>query len=75
VSTPLTALALVCGALAGCAPQPRSQSYFEDHPATAADVVASCRVGTVRGKECENALAADKQRRDRGRNTLYRERM
>lgn len=43
--------------LAGCQAEPRSASFFETHPNEARRVVAACRAGSHRGRECENAQA------------------
>lgn len=47
-------MALVCG-LGGCAPQPRSASYFQTHTDRATQVVRACAAGTARGEECVTA--------------------
>ena len=47
--------AVLC--LAGCQAEPRSASYFEDHPEEAQRVVAACKEGAHRGSECDNARA------------------
>jgi uncharacterized lipoprotein YmbA len=43
--------------LAGCAPEPRSASYFKAHHQEAAKVAAACQVGRSQGAECLNAEA------------------
>ena len=43
--------------LAGCQAAPRSASYFETHPEEAERVVAACKQGKHRGRECETAQA------------------
>lgn len=50
-------LLILAGALAACAPEPRSRSYFIAHEAEAARVVAACKSGAARGGECDNAEA------------------
>ena len=54
MNVPLVLIAVACG-LAGCAPQPRSASYFQDHTDQATQVVNACAAGTVRGEECVTA--------------------
>jgi hypothetical protein len=49
---------LVCAAVAGCAAQPRSASYFAAHLDEARVVVTDCRTGARRGAECDTAQAA-----------------
>lgn len=52
--------------LSGCSGEPRSASYFTEHPQEAAKVLADCREGAHRGQECQNAeLAAANAERDR----------
>jgi hypothetical protein len=48
---------LVMASLVGCAPEPRSASYFVAHRAEAARVVSACKTGATRGAECQNAEA------------------
>lgn len=49
-----------------CSAEPRSASYFNEHPEEAAQVQSDCRKGIHRGQECENAeLAMSKTERDR----------
>jgi hypothetical protein len=43
--------------LPGCAPQPRSASYFQAHASEAAGVLRACAAGATRGAECLNAQA------------------
>jgi hypothetical protein len=43
--------------VAACSPQPRGASFFAAHPDAAKAVVAGCRSGAHRGRECENAEA------------------
>lgn len=52
--------------LAACGGEPRSTSYFSEHPQEAAKVLSDCRQGAHRGEECQNAeLAAANAERDR----------
>jgi hypothetical protein len=66
----LTFLAL--GGLAACSPQPRSPSYFEAHPADAAQVIADCKTGAARGAECTNALTGATAAANKARLETYR---
>ncbi len=43
--------------LTGCQAEPRSASFFEANPDEAQRVVAACKSGAHRGRECENAQA------------------
>jgi hypothetical protein len=43
--------------LTGCQAEPRSASFFEAHPDEARLVVAACKQGAHRGRECDNAQA------------------
>ena len=58
---------VVASLLAGCQPQARDAEHFKVHQAEAARVVANCRAGRHRGRECETAqagvAAADAERR------------
>jgi hypothetical protein len=52
--------------LSACSGEPRSTSYFAEHPQETAKVIAGCRDGSHRGQECQNAeLAAANAERDR----------
>lgn len=51
---PLVALS----GLAACSREPRSAAYFEAHVEEAIGVVARCRNGDHRGRECDHAEAA-----------------
>lgn len=63
-ATITAAIALATAALLGCSAEPRSASYFEEHPQETAQVVADCKDGSHRGEECNNAdFAAAKARR------------
>jgi hypothetical protein len=62
----------LCLAATACAPQPRSESFFEAHPDQAARVVAACATGVHRGQECETASAALARVRDDERMKFYR---
>jgi len=64
---------LVMAALAACAPQPRSASYFAGHLAEAKRVLAACREGRVRGAECQNAEAGPLAAADAARLKMYRQ--
>lgn len=58
------ALLFATTALVACSAEPRSASYFEEHPEETARVVTDCKAGSHRGEECNNAeLAAAKSRR------------
>lgn len=58
------ATVLATAALLGCSAEPRSASYFEEHPQETVKVVANCKDGSHRGEECNNAeFAAAKARR------------
>ena len=58
--------------LAACAPQPRSESYFEAHPEAATQVLSDCVQGSHRGAECDAARAADARRKADLRMQAYR---
>lgn len=51
-------LASALAVLAACSQEPRSVAYFEAHLEDAIRVVARCRNGDHRGRECDNAEAA-----------------
>lgn len=48
---------MTLAALAACSSEPRSTAYFEAHPEEAARIVADCKTGAHRGRECVNARA------------------
>jgi hypothetical protein len=50
-------LGLAALAVASCAREPRSPSYFQGHPDAAKAVVSACQTGATRGQECLNAQA------------------
>lgn len=49
---------LLLVALSTCSPEPRSAAYFEAHLEEAIRVVARCRNGDHRARECDHAAAA-----------------
>jgi len=63
---------LVLGGLAACSAQPRSASYFQAHPAEAAQVIADCKTGAARGAECANAPSGAAAAANAERLKLYR---
>jgi len=58
--------------LAACTPQPRSESYFEAHPAETARVSNACVSGERRGAECNAARAAEARFKANARLQAYR---
>jgi hypothetical protein len=44
--------------LVSCVPAPRAVAYFKLHADEAAHVVAACKAGSARGRECDNAQLA-----------------
>lgn len=67
------ALLIIVLALAGCQPAPRSVSYFETHSDEAARIVAACRTGAHRGRECESAQAGLAASQAKARQALFRQ--
>jgi hypothetical protein len=63
------AVALVAS---GCQAPPRSASYFEAHPEEMAVILADCTRGAQRGRECDNARAADGALKAKARQALFR---
>ena len=43
--------------VAACSPEPRSAAYFEAHREEAARILADCKTGAHRDRECVNAQA------------------
>jgi len=66
------ALVALATAVSACQAQPRSVSYFEEHPDEAARVVAECRTGAHRGRECDDAQAAQSRLQGKARQDLFR---
>lgn len=63
-------LALLC--IAGCAPAPRSQGYYERHPEETDRVLARCKISQDFDSTCEAAGAAKAKLDGERRRKLFR---
>lgn len=64
-------LATICG-ISGCNQPARSASYFSEHPTERAEVLSGCKAGSVRGRECETATAAEAKVTDKAAENFFR---
>jgi hypothetical protein len=59
-------------AVSSCERPARSASYFFEHPTERGEVLSGCKAGSVRGRECETAAAADAKATDKAAENFFR---
>lgn len=58
--------------LSGCEQPARSASYFLEHATERQAVLSGCKAGSVRGRECETAAAAEAKATDQAAEKFFR---